>query len=103
MTAPTLCEYAHARAGPGNTEAYWQEIYSYDSLMGGCVWEMVDHAVLHKDGSWPPTAATTVREHDRNFCVDACLPDRSPPPAARLIRFIYRLIRCAISAVSSLK
>ena len=48
-----LCEYAHAMGvGPGNTEAYWQEIYHYDNLMGGCVWEMVDHAVLHPDGTY---------------------------------------------------
>ena len=34
-----LCEYAHAMGvGPGNMEAYWKEIYSYDSLIGGCVW-----------------------------------------------------------------
>ncbi|MDE5891606.1 MAG: hypothetical protein K2H45_01650, partial [Acetatifactor sp.] len=34
-----LCEYAHAMGvGPGNVESYWQEIYRYDNLMGGCVW-----------------------------------------------------------------
>lgn len=42
-----LCEYAHAMGvGPGDAEAYWKKIYQYDNLMGGCVWEMVDHAVL---------------------------------------------------------
>ena len=47
-----LCEYAHAMGvGPGAMEEYWREIYRYDNLMGGCVWEMVDHAVLHEDGS----------------------------------------------------
>ena len=90
-----MCEYAHAMGvGPGNTEAYWQEIYSYDSLMGGCVWEMVDHAVLHKDGSYTYGGDHGEWEHDRNFCVDGLFyPDRSPSTGAQLIRFIYRPIR----------
>lgn len=65
-----MCEYAHAMGvGPGNTEAYWQEIYNYDNLMSGCVWEMVDHAVLHTDGSYTYGGDHGEWEHDRNFCV----------------------------------
>ena len=75
-----MCEYAHAMGvGPGNTEAYWQEIYSYDSLMGGCVWEMVDHAVLHKDGSYTYGGDHGEWEHDRNFCVDGLFYPRPQP------------------------
>ena len=90
-----MCEYAHAMGvGPGNTEAYWQEIYKYDSLMGGCVWEMVDHAVLHKDGSYTYGGDHGEWEHDSNFCVDGLFyPDRSPSTGAKLMRFIYRPIR----------
>lgn len=90
-----MCEYAHAMGvGPGNTEAYWQEIYRYDSLMGGCVWEMVDHAVLHKDGSLTYGGDHGEWEHDGNFCVDGLFyPDRTPSTGARIIRFIYRPIR----------
>ncbi len=44
-----MCEYAHAMGvGPGGAEDYWKEIYAYDALMGGCVWEMNDHAVLER-------------------------------------------------------
>lgn len=90
-----LCEYAHAMGvGPGNTEAYWQEIYRYDSLMGGCVWEMVDHAVLHKDGRYTYGGDHGEWEHDGNFCVDGIFyPDRTPSAGAKIIRFIYRPIR----------
>ena len=90
-----MCEYAHAMGvGPGNTEAYWQEIYSHDNLMGGCVWEMVDHAVLHPDGSYTYGGDHGEWEHDRNFCVDGLFyPDRAPSVGAKLIRFIYRPIR----------
>ena len=90
-----MCEYAHAMGvGPGNTEAYWEEIYRYDNLIGGCVWEMVDHAVLHEDGSYTYGGDHGEWSHDGNFCVDGLFyPDRTPSAGARIIRFIYRPIR----------
>ena len=90
-----LCEYAHAMGvGPGNAEAYWKQIYRYDNLMGGCVWEMVDHAVLHPDGRYTYGGDHGEWEHDGNFCVDGLFyPDRSPSTGARLIRHVYRPIR----------
>ena len=90
-----MCEYAHAMGvGPGNTEAYWKEIYAYDNLMGGCVWEMVDHAILHEDGRYTYGGDHGEWEHDHNFCVDGLFyPDRTPSTGAKLIRFIYRPIR----------
>ena len=79
-----MCEYAHAMGlGPGNLKEYWETIYRYDRLIGGCVWEWVDHGMecMTEDGEiyyayggdfgdWPT---------DVNFCVDAlCYPDRTP-------------------------
>ena len=90
-----MCEYAHAMGvGPGNTEAYWKEVYNYDNLMGGCVWEMVDHGILEKDGSYTYGGDHGEWEHDGNFCVDGIFyPDRRPSAGAKIIRFIYRPIR----------
>ncbi|MCD7802919.1 MAG: hypothetical protein LUH09_08490 [Clostridiales bacterium] len=90
-----MCEYAHAMGvGPGNTEAYWEQVYRYDNLMGGCVWEMVDHAVLHEDGSYTYGGDHGEWSHDRNFCVDGLFyPDRTPSAGAQIIRYIYRPIR----------
>ncbi len=90
-----LCEYAHAMGvGPGNIEGYWQQIYQYDSLMGGCVWEMVDHAVLHEDGSYTYGGDHGEWIHDSNFCVDGIFyPDRRPSTGAYLVRHTYRPIR----------
>ena len=90
-----MCEYAHAMGvGPGNTESYWEEIYKYDNLIGGCVWEMVDHAVLHEDGSYTYGGDHGEWSHDGNFCVDGLFyPDRTPSTGAKIIRFIYRPIR----------
>lgn len=90
-----LCEYAHAMGvGPGAIEEYWQEIYSYDNLTGGCVWEMVDHAVLHGDGSYTYGGDHGEWTHDGNFCVDGLFyPDRSPSTGAKLVAFTYRPLR----------
>lgn len=90
-----LCEYAHAMGvGPGAVEEYWQQIYRYDNLMGGCVWEMVDHAVLHEDGTYTYGGDHGEWEHDSNFCVDGLFyPDRSPSTGAKIIRHVYRPIR----------
>ncbi|MCM1124169.1 MAG: hypothetical protein NC416_16430, partial [Eubacterium sp.] len=90
-----LCEYAHAMGvGPGDAEAYWKEIYEYDNLMGGCVWEMIDHAVLHEDGSYTYGGDHGEWAHDSNFCVDGLFyPDRRPSTGAKIMRFIYRPIR----------
>lgn len=95
-----MCEYAHAMGvGPGNTEAYWREIYKYDNLMGGCVWEMVDHAVLQPDGGYTYGGDHGEWEHDGNFCVDGLFyPDRTPSTGAEIIKFVYRPIRvCRIA------
>ncbi|HHW47296.1 MAG TPA: beta-galactosidase subunit alpha, partial [Clostridiaceae bacterium] len=41
-----MCEYAHAMGnGPGNLKEYWEAIYWYPRLIGGCVWEWVDHGI----------------------------------------------------------
>lgn len=90
-----LCEYAHAMGvGPGGVEEYWQQIYRYDNLMGGCVWEMVDHAVRHEDGRYTYGGDHGEWEHDGNFCVDGLFyPDRTPSTGAKLIAHVYRPLR----------
>lgn len=90
-----LCEYAHAMGvGPGAIEEYWQQIYQFDNLMGGCVWEMVDHAVMHPDGSYTYGGDHGEWAHDSNFCVDGLFyPDRTPSTGAKIVKFTYRPIR----------
>ncbi len=90
-----MCEYAHAMGvGPGNIEAYWEQIYEHDNLMGGCVWEMVDHAVLTKDGEYLYGGDHGEWEHDGNFCVDGIFyPDRTPSTGADIVRHAYRPLR----------
>ena len=90
-----LCEYAHAMGvGPGGLEDYWRLIYAHDCLLGGCIWEMADHAVLEPDGGYTYGGDHGEWEHDGNFCVDGLFyPDRSPSTGARLMAQAYRPLR----------
>lgn len=96
-----LCEYAHAMGvGPGSLEDYWQLFYSSDKLMGGCIWEWCDHAVLHapddKKYKYEYTYGGDHGEelHDGNFCVDGLFyPDRTPHTGALEMKEVYRPLR----------
>lgn len=79
-----LCEYSHAMGnGPGDLKDYWDIIYRYPKLMGGCVWEWTDHGIQTKTGDGVPYFAYGgdfgERPHDGNFCIDGLVtPDRRP-------------------------
>lgn len=97
-----LCEYAHAMGvGPGGLEAYWNTVLSSDRLMGGCIWEWADHAVLHPEGSkYRYTYGGDHGEfiHDGNFCVDGLIyPDRTPHTGAYEMQAVYRPVRARVS------
>lgn len=90
-----MCEYAHAMGvGPGSLEEYWNIIYSADNLMGGCIWEWADHAVLEKDGGYTYGGDHGEPFHDGNFCVDGLVfPDRTPHTGAWNMQAVYRPLR----------
>ncbi|NLX83179.1 MAG: DUF4981 domain-containing protein, partial [Clostridiales bacterium] len=94
-----LCEFAHAMGlGPGNLEDYWQAIYKYDRLIGGCVWEMVDHGIRQVTEAGEAYYAYGgdfgEQPHDRNFCVDALLyPDRTPHTGMKEYKHVLRPVR----------
>ena len=95
-----LCEYIHAMGqGPGNIEDYWQAIYKYPRLIGGCAWELVDHGISAPapDGSgdyWAYGGDFGEYPHDGNFCVDAlCYPDRTPHTGLTEYGHVLRPIR----------
>jgi beta-galactosidase/beta-glucuronidase len=81
-----MCEYAHAMGnGPGNLQEYWDAIRAYPRLMGGCVWEWVDHSIRQVTPSgveWFAYGGDFGDEpNDGNFCIDGlCFPDRVPYP-----------------------
>lgn len=78
-----MCEYAHAMGlGPGELEDYWDIIYAYPRLIGGCIWEWCDHGVRRRikgedhflyDGDFGDFP------NNYNFCMDGLVrPDRTP-------------------------
>jgi len=86
-----MCEFAHAMGnGPGSFKEYWEAIYRYPRLMGGCVWEWVDHGLRQHlpDGrEWFAYGGDFGDQpNDGDFCVDGLnFPDRTPYPS--LIEF----------------
>lgn len=79
-----MCEYAHAMGnGPGNLKEYWEAIYKYPRLLGGCVWEWCDHGIrMHTEAGEEWFAyGGDFNDHpnDGNFCIDGLVfPDRIP-------------------------
>ncbi len=81
-----MCEYAHAMGnGPGNIGEYWDAIYQFPRLIGGCVWEWADHGMrqITPDGrEWFAYGGDFGdTPHDGSFCIDGLVsPDRIPGP-----------------------
>ncbi|MBW7452558.1 glycoside hydrolase family 2 TIM barrel-domain containing protein [Paenibacillus sepulcri] len=79
-----MCEYSHAMGnGPGDLKDYWDVIYKYPKLMGGCVWEWSDHGILttNNDGTryFAYGGNFGDQPNDGNFCIDGLVsPDRIP-------------------------
>lgn len=79
-----LCEYSHAMGnGPGDLQDYWNVIYQYPKLMGGCVWEWCDHGITAEtpDGQryFAYGGDFGDQPNDGNFCIDGLVsPDRRP-------------------------
>ena len=92
-----LCEYAHAMGyGPGDVTDYWEIIYKYPKLIGGCIWEWADHTVI-VDGV--PKYGGDFKEltHDSNFCVDGLVfYDRSFKAGSLNAKAAYQYMRCSL-------
>ncbi len=79
-----MCEYAHAMGnGPGNLKEYWEAIRAHRRLLGGCIWEWVDHGLRQRTPSGQEWFAYGGdfgdQPHDGNFCIDGLnFPDRIP-------------------------
>jgi len=97
-----LCEYGHAMGvGPGSLKEYTAAFFKYPNLAGGCIWEMVDHAVQ----GWSPKYKYTYggdhgeQIHDSNFCVDGLFfPDRVPHTGALAVKEAYCPIKAQLLA-----
>lgn len=94
-----MCEYAHAMGvGPGEFKDYWELIYKYPRLIGGCIWEWCDHAVAQKDGNGNTRYLYGGDfgdfPNDYNFCMDGLVkPDRTPYTGLYEVTEVMRPLR----------
>jgi beta-galactosidase len=90
-----LCEYSHAMGnGPGDLKDYWDILYRYPKLMGGCVWEWVDHGIAAETADGNPYFAYGGdfgdKPNDGNFCIDGLVgPDRRPHTGLLELKQVY--------------
>lgn len=86
-----LCEYSHAMGnGPGDVKDYWNIIYKYPKLIGGCVWEWADHTYLENG---VPKYGGDFGEltSDGNFCADGLVThDRKLKAGSYNLKFAYQ-------------
>jgi beta-galactosidase len=94
-----LCEYAHAMGnGPGGLSDYDALFDRYPRLLGGFVWEWIDHGLTRTDADGAEFAAYGgdfgERFHDGTFIADGLLlPDRTPSPGLRETAAVYAPVR----------
>jgi beta-galactosidase/evolved beta-galactosidase subunit alpha len=100
-----LCEYAHAMGnGPGGLTDYWDAFWSYDRLLGGCVWEWIDHGIR---AAAPDGRAYFAyggdfgdQPNDGNFVCDGLLfPDRTPSPGLFEYKKVLEPVRVEAIAI----
>ena len=89
-----LCEYSHAMGnGPGDVGDYWDIIYKYPKLIGGCIWEWADHTFVENG---VPKYGGDFGEltHDGNFCADGLVThDRKFKAGSLNTKYVYQPVR----------
>ncbi|GAA4785081.1 glycoside hydrolase family 2 TIM barrel-domain containing protein [Olivibacter ginsenosidimutans] len=96
-----MCEYGHAMGNAiGNLKEYWDVIENHPRLIGGCIWEWVDHGL---ETPIPAGASGQTyfayggdfgdKPNDGNFCMDGILtPDRKPTAKLEEVKKIYQYV-----------
>ncbi len=100
-----MCEYAHAMGNAvGNLKEYWDAIYSYPALMGGCIWDWVDQAIWKDTGRIDPRTGRRERflayggdfddfPNDGPFCCNGVVdPLRNVSPKLIEVGHVYQNI-----------
>ena len=89
-------EYAHAMGNAmGNFKEYWDEIYSHPRMLGGFIWEWMDHGIFTRtaDGELKVNYGGDFGDepHLKNFCLDGVLfSDREITPKYWEVKKVYQ-------------
>ncbi len=93
-----LCEYDHSMGNStGGLKDYWNLIYHYKNLIGGCIWDWVDQGLYKKDANgkmfWAYGGDYGDVPNDANFNINGFIsPDRKPNPAYYEVKHVYQYI-----------
>ena len=95
-----MCEYAHAMGNScGGLSNYWDTIYKYPQLQGGCIWDWADQGLLATDAqgreyyAYGGDFGENVPS-DGNFCINGLVdPDRKPHPQLAEVKKVYQPIK----------
>ena len=105
-----MCEYAHAMGNScGGLQNYWDTIYKYPQLQGGCIWDWVDQGLLTKDAQGKEYFAYggdfgENMPSDGNFCINGLVgPDRQPHPQLAEVRKVYQPVKIEMIDPDSLR
>ncbi|HOI87554.1 MAG TPA: glycoside hydrolase family 2 TIM barrel-domain containing protein [Lentimicrobium sp.] len=93
-----LCEYAHAMGNAvGNLKEYWDAIYAYPRLIGGCIWDWADQGLYKEIPGRPGEYFLAYggdfgdRPTDWNFCANGLTTaDRRITPKMEEVKRIYQ-------------
>jgi len=98
-----MCEYAHAMGNAvGNLKEYWDLIYAYPALVGGCIWDWVDQAIWKETGRIDPKTGRSERflayggdfddfPNDGPFCCNGIVdPFRNVSPKLIEVGHVYQ-------------
>jgi beta-galactosidase len=97
-----LCEYAHAMGnGPGGLDEYQELFESSPRLVGGFIWEWLEHGIrtIDADGRQQMRYGGDFGEvvHDGNFVIDGLVSaDREPRPQLEDLAVVFSPIRLSI-------
>ncbi len=98
-----ICEYGHSMGNAvGNLNDYWTPIHASPHMLGGCIWEWMDHALPKKDkqGREFPAYGGDFGDqpNDGLFITDGLLFfDRTPKPAYWELKKTYQPLAAAWS------
>ena len=89
-----MCEYAHAMGNsPGSLREYWETIYHFPRLIGGCVWDWVDQGLRDQNSENGQPDFLYGGDfgdvpNDGNFCINGLVdPDRNPHPGLEELKY----------------
>ena len=96
-----LCEYGHAMGnGPGSLDEYQRILESSSRMVGGFVWEWIDHGFRAAEG-FRHGGDIDFSPNGGSYCIDGLLfPDRTPSPGLASLARAYAPVVIDVTAAT---